>query len=268
MTNKEFNIIRDFIGQDEYFYILTKKLANLPSSADRIELNKKVRESAGADNILYININIQSSGNITLQNIPKSGTGNSFIIRKHIITSIVGEEYLETLMHSGLLYIKHRSFIDNKQAIKTARKAVSVQNVYESKKNAEAILNKTSGFLEQKKWIRANKIALTKKSTAHESTLFYKLEKYLKKRVKRQVPFTINGNVYFADICIKCKYLIIEVDGEYHNQADRKNKDIQRDNDFASIGYSTIRVSNQDVENPEFLFKLIRTILKTPNKRN
>ena len=54
---------------------------------------------------------------------------------------------------------------------------------------------------------------------------------------------------YIADfICLK-KQLVIEVDGEYHNQADQQQDDQFRTESINNRGYSVIRFTNEEVHN-------------------
>ena len=70
----------------------------------------------------------------------------------------------------------------------------------------------------------------------------------------------IDGKVYYADLCVKSLKLIIEVDGGYHNTDAQKKKDEERDKAFASIGYKTIRCSNEDACSKKFANELLKTI--------
>lgn len=82
---------------------------------------------------------------------------------------------------------------------------------------------------------------------------------------ERQAIFKINDKQYLADFYIPKNNVIIEVDGEYHNDEDQQLKDFNRDKDFAQRGILTLRLqasSIDDLANSEFL---IKNILSTVN---
>ena len=54
-------------------------------------------------------------------------------------------------------------------------------------------------------------------------------------------------NFYIADFCIPLKKIILEVDGEYHNDYKQKIKDKERTIALNKLGYKIIRVSNEEV---------------------
>lgn len=84
-----------------------------------------------------------------------------------------------------------------------------------------------------------------------------------------QKTFYINGNVYFADFYISNKRTIIELDGKHHREKLFKEKDKQRDADFSSIGYKTIRIKNEDcysyLKFAKTLFKIDRSLFSNEN---
>lgn len=110
-------------------------------------------------------------------------------------------------------------------------------------------------------WARANKNELLSKSTIYEKDLLHRLKQTFHKRVKAQLPFLINGKLYYADIAIPSLKLIIEVDGGYHNTETQRIKDAKRDEDFKSIGYTTLRYTNEQVQSKEGKKQIIQEIL-------
>ena len=87
-------------------------------------------------------------------------------------------------------------------------------------------------------------------------------------KIRRQHPI---GN-YIADFyCHKAK-LIIEIDGEIHNDPAVQKIDVQREKDLKSLGYNIIRFSNEEVyKDPEKVLKEIEikiSELNTINKQN
>ena len=71
----------------------------------------------------------------------------------------------------------------------------------------------------------------------------------------------INKKLYYADIYIPSLKLIIEVDGGYHSTKEQSLRDAQRDADFASIGYTTMRFTNEQVASKEGKKDIIKTIM-------
>ena len=110
--------------------------------------------------------------------------------------------------------------------------------------------------------------SLTKKATKYERLLFNALKKHFKDKIKKQHPFVIQNKVYYADICIPLLKLIIEVDGGYHNSQEQQIKDRQRDNDFKSIGYNTLRFTNEQVQDKTSRQQIVNKILDYKNKFN
>lgn len=83
-------------------------------------------------------------------------------------------------------------------------------------------------------------------------------DKILKKRQLRGYPFLRQrpiGN-YIVDFFSKDLKLIIEIDGEIHKF--QRKKDKQRENDLKKLGYSIIRIDNNNVL--KALFDVERTL--------
>lgn len=116
------------------------------------------------------------------------------------------------------------------------------------------------------KWSVNTKNKLENNPTKSELSLFKYLTGTFHNRVKFQHPFLINGKLYYADIAIPSLKLIIEVDGGYHNTEEQKAKDKQRDNDFKSIGYTTLRYTNEQVESREGRKNIIQKIFSYKSK--
>lgn len=101
-------------------------------------------------------------------------------------------------------------------------------------------------------WIsKANKRLKAKETDSEKDAAVYL--KHKSYSMSRQVSFRINKKIYFADIFIQTKGIIVEIDGGYHNESDQKAKDEIRDNDFQSIGITTIRIKNEDTKNRKFM---------------
>ena len=64
-------------------------------------------------------------------------------------------------------------------------------------------------------------------------------------KFRRQVPI---GN-YIVDFICKDKMLIIELDGSGHLEAEQTTHDSIRDSYLRGLGYTVIRIYNNDIEN-------------------
>lgn len=71
----------------------------------------------------------------------------------------------------------------------------------------------------------------------------------------------IQNKIYYADICIPSLKLIIEVDGGYHTSPEQKIKDKQRDRDFKSMGYTTLRFTNEQIQDKLSRQQIVNKIL-------
>lgn len=76
------------------------------------------------------------------------------------------------------------------------------------------------------------------------------------RNVSRQKLFVIDGTKYFPDLLVKKYKLVIEIDGAIHKKADRVKHDLERDNRFYSIGYKTVRFTNDEVKRSDFRERL------------
>ena len=56
------------------------------------------------------------------------------------------------------------------------------------------------------------------------------------------------GN-YIVDFYCPSENLIIELDGEYHNNPESKEKDLKRDNHLENLGFNILRFENKLVFN-------------------
>lgn len=258
MNRKDFAIVNKYLACEQFGYIIMRK----NSLNKDFNLYEKVKPLAERGLAIHSNVNLMSPTCIPLQNIPHPKKGNSIIVVKEALLSVLnGIVDLDYLIARGYVFVKNKKSIDAQQARK--KEKTESKEIKKSKlnNNIKAIKDGKGKTLSSKDWIKANEFVLKSKSTKYENIVFESLKKSLKKRVKRQTPFTINGNVYFADICIKSKNIIIEVDGGYHNMESVKHRDKRRDDGFSSIGYTTFRIKNEDVMNPVFLSDFIKNII-------
>lgn len=78
-----------------------------------------------------------------------------------------------------------------------------------------------------------------------------------------QAPFVFRPRkIYFCDFYIPSLRTVIEVDGIYHDSPLQTEKDIERDDNFASIGIKVIRISNEETNDTEKLILRLSGVLK------
>ena len=70
----------------------------------------------------------------------------------------------------------------------------------------------------------------------------------------QKIIYTDNKHFFIADFYIPSKNLIIELDGEYHDNAKQQNKDIWRTQLLHSLGYRVIRFKNKQITESKNLF--------------
>ena len=76
----------------------------------------------------------------------------------------------------------------------------------------------------------------------------------------QKIIYTDNRHFFIADFYIPSKNLIIELDGEYHNDAKQQDKDIWRTNILNSLGYRVIRFKNSQIIESKNLFWILNII--------
>ena len=77
----------------------------------------------------------------------------------------------------------------------------------------------------------------------------------------QKIIYTDNKKHFFiADFYIPSKNLIIELDGEYHDDAKQQNKDIWRTKVLKSLGYRVIRFKNKQIVESNNLFWVLNII--------
>lgn len=76
----------------------------------------------------------------------------------------------------------------------------------------------------------------------------------------QKIIYTDNKHFFIADFYIPSKNLIIELDGEYHNEAKQQEKDIWRTKILKSLGYRVIRFKNKQIIESKDLFWVLNII--------
>ena len=259
MNIDDFNTMYNYLGKDEFAYIVVKKSKFLPITETRKMIIGEI-EKLDKSQVMCINVNYTSRGYCVLQSIPKKGKFNSFLI-KHKFLLVILERLglnVDKLIIDRDIVLKHIRNIQSQEQRK-------VYNIERRKLKGNLV---SDCHVEKKMltWIQHTNKELNEKSTEYETRVYNRLKRTFRNRVTRQHPFVINGKSYFADICIKCKKIIIEVDGGYHSEEEQKTKDNIRDEAFKSIGYKTIRIRNEQVKDGKLLNEIVREILSIPDE--
>ena len=76
----------------------------------------------------------------------------------------------------------------------------------------------------------------------------------------QKIIYTDNKHFFIADFYIPSKNLIIELDGEYHDDAKQQEKDIWRTKILKSLGYKVIRFKNKQIIESNNLFWVLNII--------
>ena len=76
----------------------------------------------------------------------------------------------------------------------------------------------------------------------------------------QKIIYTDNRHFFIADFYIPSKNLIIELDGEYHDDAKQQEKDIWRTKILKSLGYKVIRFKNKQITESKDLFWVLNII--------
>ncbi len=264
MDSKQFKQVYKYLGNDNCFYVLVKKSKQKVTTDNQMKLAKEIEKLKQNKDFLRINVNIAKVGYCSLQNVTNRSKSNSYMLRESIVDKLsnkIGIPLGTLLSQKDLLLFPIQKIVAQEERLK-----VNLANrSYNLKvKEVEFATKKTPKKLVE--WAVDNKKKLDKNATKYEKSLYNSLRKTFKKRIKVQNPYLINGHLYYADISIPSLKLIIEVDGGYHNTEEQKSKDKQRDEDFKSIGYNTLRYTNEQVANRECRKNIVQKILSYKSK--
>ena len=76
----------------------------------------------------------------------------------------------------------------------------------------------------------------------------------------QKIIYTDNKHFFIADFYIPYKNLIIELDGEYHDNIKQQDKDIWRTKILNSLGYKVIRFKNKQITESKDLSWILNII--------
>ena len=258
MNPIQFNKVYSYLRNDKFAYILVKKIKNVEMTENKQKLIKVI-EGIADDKFMRINVNITKMGGFSLQNVAKKTKCNAYLMRLDILQDIATMVNLsvDSLLSRGDIICRPLTLIRRQQE----RQKINVANrKYNEKVKAITFATKQSPkYLVN--WADKNKDKLLKSSTKYERMLFNELKKHFKDKVKKQHPFIIKDKLYYADIYIPSLRLIIEVDGGYHKAKEQQIKDKKRDIDFRSMGHTTLRVTNEQVQDKLSRQQIINKIL-------
>ncbi len=135
-------------------------------------------------------------------------------------------------------------------------------------KEKEELDNKSGKkkFREQQKQALANERAFELRQNATQAEKKFKMYlKLLGYKYSFQEPIHTKMTFFIADFYLPRNKVIIEIDGEYHNDRKQKAKDKARDKVmFQECGLRTLRITNNDVDcKGELYFKsLLESFIK------
>lgn len=251
MRRKDFDKLYKYIGKDKYIYVVIKDMKFYKITEARNILLEEISK-LNSNMFVPVNSNVSSKGEVSFTTIPPIDKANSYLINHKNILPIVEKlgMNIDELIKNDDIKVKTLESIYSQQ--------INRYNICPNKDFMDYFL-----LMRQKTlagWGKNKKKELLNKSTTSENIVFKRLYSAFGKRVKRQQLFIISGKAYFADISIKSKKVVIEVDGGYHNSDEQKEKDRLRDEAFKSIGYITIRITNEQVNDKKFLRDFILNI--------
>lgn len=253
MYLQDFKKLYKFIEDDAFVYFVPlRKIGTSKHDPLSKEIAKEVLKLGSS--YIPANINIHDRF-VTLQNFAKATNkrSNCLLTRHKTLMPIVSQMGLniDELIRREVVLVKSIESCQRQEERKRTQRKQPIRP-----------LGNTRITEELRMWVDDTYKELKKKETKSEDILYKRLRKTFKNRLRRQAPFVINGNVYYADLCLKSLRTIIEVDGGYHNTPEQKAKDMRRDSDFASIGYETIRCTNEQVTNKGFVKQLVERLLE------
>lgn len=252
MRITDFSRIYKFVGDDSFIYFIPLKVVNdfKPQTLSH-EIACVIKKHSLPH--LHVNVNMQDMGRVlVLHNIPpKQDKANAIMVKHGHLLSVLLKlgVMIDEAVNSDVVIVYPIEWIRRQEARKRASLNLPIKPICGRVKEEKF-----------SKWIDDTYKELKKTSTKSEEQLYHRLERCLGKRIKRQAPFVIDGKVYYADLCVKSLKLIIEVDGGYHSTAHQKIKDEKRDEAFKSIGYTTIRCSNDEATSKNYSKELLKHI--------
>ena len=259
MNTIQFNKLFNYLEKDGNCYIIPKRgrFVNITNSKTLI---LEELEKLGENSFLRVNINMREDYSFTLQSVVFNRTrSNSLLVKSSTLFDIIkklGLNIDSLLFHKDVLYATTKRFRNQKirkdESTRNRKRNEDIKNIeYANKSDSPKLV----------KWDNENQKKLIKASTTSKKMLYHSLYKAFNKRVQVQHPFLINGHLYYADISIPSLKLIIEVDGGYHNTPEQKEKDRKRDEDFKSIGYTTLRFKNEEVKTKEQRKQIVQMVI-------
>lgn len=254
MKVNDFKKLYEYVGKDKEVYIITKGLKFNPITDVRKLILAEI-EKVSPNRYLRLCVNVTGIGHVKMNSLRTSSKKfNSYLINRILLDEILTKLNLSypDLIASKDILIKKVTSINSSMERKV--------HAIEKQKSKISVISKTRVDDEFKKWIKSTRTKLYKSVTESENRVFKKLYSAFGKRVKRQKPFVINGKSYFADIYIKSMKIIIEVDGGYHQLLEQQEKDEFRDKAFSSIGYTTIRITNEQAHDRKFIQGLVQRL--------
>ena len=247
------------------------KVRNFRMNEDKDKIKESIL-SLSPECYIPADVSYNSRKSISINNCADKKRHNSYLIKKSYLEEALQKAGIKLIDAIKLGYVFPKTTISFKEQLERflerrhpkkpiCKSKAKVKGTYKYDiSNFSEIIG--SGTIDKQfaGWISDNKKRLEKESTKSEAILTKRLVKTFKNRLKTQQPFLIKGHVYYADICLKSKKVIIEVDGGYHNEDSQRVKDKERDKAFESIGYRTLRIKNEEVKDRKKVSELIKSI--------
>lgn len=230
-----------FIKDNSTVYILNRDIENIDLKIKIIDYILKNKDS-------YIKVGCS----INYRSLTIVQNGKSFMITKILYDKI--NSFFD-LYNNVFFEYNYNDYI----AQKLRKKERTSKKIKNTKYNNKIISGEIKP-ININEWCIKNKAKLIKTSTKAEKKLFNALPKKIQRISEKQKMFNIDGKVYFADLYIKNKNIIIECDGSVHYTDENIKKDRKRDSDFKSIGITTIRIKNEDVFNKDNRIAFIESL--------
>lgn len=260
--NKCFDNIYNYFEDSKYCVVLFRKKKNANAFAKKKEVFEYIDKRCNSKVLPIRLVNNKKQTALAVEVLNQHTEANAILIRQSLFMDIAAKFSLNSVSlrdNGWVIQMTKQDFRKMQQKKVNSYKTQQKKKIV-SESGSKIIGNSRSISDVFENWIMSNKENLLKNGTKSEKTVFQILRKILGSRVKTQQPFLIRGHCYYADICVKSKKIIIEVDGGYHLTPEQKEKDKQRDDDFKSIGYTTLRIYNSKSKDVEYIKNIAFTL--------
>lgn len=257
MDIQEYETLKNYCGKGKSLYFITRGVKKYPLTEKGEAIYSYMNKHKSMFHCFCANIGVCKVRKeirphfIALTNSAKRN-GNSYVVNETLFLEILekcGIKKSELDFNKDVFRLQYS--LIGKRAFKKESERREKEKKLARPVDHSSLSNKESKSMVD--WIKKTKPATTK----YEEDAYKKFNRAFHGGVGRQVPFMIGNKIYFADMCIKSKNAIIEIDGGYHYTEEQRIKDEERDKAFASIGYQTIRIPNSKVGDKVYIGDII-----------